>query len=340
MNREEARSPPGARASLAFARSRSDSPQVSGQVSSMRTFFSLFLALGSAGAVTGAIAACSSSSDTGDDTTPDGSAEAAPPDARAEAAAADAGGVDGGRCSAVTGDCDIVLQDCPKDAKGQPQECVVSGSGTSFRTRCIAVQASQTLPKGRSCCPGADNPCLPGLSCVGDPCVDGGPKSGRCSPACCEGDDQACGLSEDGIAGACDITLLVGGETEVHRVCSYRERCKPFGEEPCKPGNLCLVEDKFGTAGCINSFDKQLGEACRFSNDCADGLMCFSGLADGGSPRCHMVCLTPNSIHPFDASVEEGGPGRGGCPPGAMCTITGFSTRPAWFSLCTLDGGS
>lgn len=306
----------------------------------MRRLFPLVLSLASATAGVAAMVACSSSDDAGDANAPDATADRTASDARADAPAPDDGGVgDGGHCSAVTGPCDVVLQDCPNDAKGQAQECVVTGTETSLTTRCVPVQASQTLPKGRSCCPGADNPCLPGLTCVGDPCVDGGPKTGRCSPACCEGDDQACGLSEDGIAGACDITLFLGEDTEVHRVCSYRERCKPFGVEPCKPGNLCLVEDKFGTAGCINTFDKQLGEACKFSNDCADGLMCFSDQADGGAPRCRMICLTPNSVHPFDASVEEGGPGKGGCPANEKCTITGFAQRPAWFSLCTLDGG-
>ncbi len=307
----------------------------------MRSLFPVALALASASAITATIAACSSSSDDVPAETPDATADRAETDARRDGTAAGDGGTrGGGNCSAVKGPCDIVLQDCPDDAKGQKQECVVTGNPPALTTRCVAVQASQTLPMGRSCCPGADNPCLPGLTCVGDPCVDGGPQTGRCSPACCEGDDQACGRSEpEGIAGACDITLFVGEDTEVHRVCSYRERCKPFGQEPCKPGNLCLIEDKFGTAGCINSFNKQLGEACKFSNDCADGLFCFPDLPDGGGAKCRMVCLTPNSVHPFDASVEEGGPGKGGCPTNEKCNITGFSQLPSWFSLCTLDGG-
>lgn len=305
----------------------------------MRSLLPVVLALSASTGVTLAIGACSSSEDSSTDA-PDATADVTTTDARSDAPAPDGGGKEGGNCSAVKGPCDIVLQDCPDDAKGQKQECVVTGSAPNLTTRCIAVQSSQTLPMGRSCCPGADNPCLPGLTCVGDPCVDGGPVTGRCSPACCEGDDQACGRSEpEGIAGACDITLFVGEDTEVHRVCSYRERCKPFGEEPCKPGNLCLIEDKFGTAGCINSFNKQAGEPCKFSNDCADGLMCSGVGTDGGAGACRYMCLTPNAIHPFDASVEEGGAGKGGCPPGEQCNIGPFQERPAWLSLCTLDGG-
>ena len=55
---------------------------------------------------------------------------------------------------------------------------------------------------------------------------------------------------------------LFTNDTEVHRVCSYRERCKPFKQEPCKQGNVCLIEDKLGTAGCLTSFEKTLGTPC------------------------------------------------------------------------------
>jgi len=307
----------------------------------MRLAFPLLLTLLGAAAMTAAFAACSSSDDTGaTDTNDSGTDGTTGGDAKNDVVPSDGGGVkEGGNCSVVKGACDIVLQNCPDDSKGQKQECVVSQTDKTLTTKCIAVQSSQTLPQGHSCCPGSANPCLPGLTCVGSPCVDGGPVTGRCSPACCKGDDQACGLSDpEGIQGTCDITLF-SGDTELHDVCSYRQRCKPFGQEPCKAGDLCIIEDKLGTAGCINSFEKALGESCKFSNDCADGLFCFSPLQDGGDPKCRMICLTPNSTHPFDASVEEGGPLKGGCNPSEQCSITNFQDLPAWFSLCTLDGG-
>jgi hypothetical protein len=297
------------------------------------------LALLSASVAAGLAAACSSdpaASEPGPDASPDVPVRDAARDAPEPAVPAR----EGGACTAVQGPCDIVLQDCPRDAKGQQQECVVrSTGGGGLATRCIPVQSSQALPAGRACCAGEGNPCLPGLTCVGDPCVDGGPATGRCSPACCEGDDQACGRSDpEGIAGACDIALFVGG-AEVHRVCSYRRRCKPFRQEACEPGSACIIEDPSGTAGCVNSFDKQAGEECRFGNDCADGLTCSTLGTDGGAGRCRWQCLTPNAFHPFDASIEEGGPGTGGCPPKERCNIGPFLARPAWLSLCTLDGG-
>ena len=296
------------------------------------------------------VTACSSDPEVTGGGSPDGSPDGtSTTDGAADAPGAiDGGTKDGGNCSAVKGPCDIVLQNCP-DKAGQKQECEVyqpsSAGGApsgALTTRCVPVQASQTLPAGRACCANAagGNPCLPGLTCVGAPCVDGGPITGRCSPACCEGDDQACGLSDpEGIAGSCDLTLFSNDDTEVHRVCSYRERCKPFGQEPCKQGFTCLIEDKLGTAGCITTQDKTLGSPCGFANDCANGLFCHSDLPDGGDARCHMICLTPNSTHPFDAGVEDGGPLMGGCNGGQQCNITGFSNLPSWFSLCTLDGG-
>ena len=314
-----------------------------------RPLLLFFLLSVPAAAGTAFVAACSSDPEVTGGDVPDATSDTTTGgDARTDAPTnGDAGGGnDGGKCSAVKGPCDIVLQDCP-DKSGQKQECIVTqptgagGNPGALTTKCIAVQASQTLPAGRACCPNnaGGNPCLPGLSCVGAPCVDGGPVTGRCSPACCEGDDQVCGLSDpEGIAGSCDVTLFIEDE-EVHRVCSYRERCRPFKQEPCKQGSACLIEDKLGTAGCLTSQEKTLGSPCGFANDCADGLFCLIQSADAGSGKCRMICLTPNSVHPFDASVEDGGPYMGGCPTNETCTLSGFSDRPGWFSLCTLDGG-
>ncbi|MBX3212278.1 MAG: hypothetical protein KF850_09620 [Labilithrix sp.] len=243
-----------------------------------------------------------------------------------------------GGCTAVRGPCDLVVQDCPNDDKERAQECVVARAASGeLTTQCVPVQPSQLLPIGRGCCPGNDNPCLPGLSCVGDPCVEGGPTTARCTPACCEGDHGACGQSDpEGIGGQCDLTLFVES-SEVHRVCSYRERCKPFGVEPCKPGQVCLVEDKVGTAGCIGSNGVANRQPCEFGNDCADGLIC---VGSAGARFCRMTCLTPNSNPPFDASAATGEPGRGGCPAGEACRGPGFQNLPDWLQLCELpDGG-
>jgi hypothetical protein len=241
-----------------------------------------------------------------------------------------------GNCSPAKGACDIVLQDCPAQ-----QECVVNAANG---TECRKVESSQQLPIGRGCCPNnpTGNPCLPGLSCIGSPCVDGGPATtGRCSPACCTGDDQACGKSDpEGISGACDITIVdPDGGAPLHQACTYSQLCKPFGVVPCTAAQVCLVQDKVGSASCVEAFgNKTNRQPCTAANDCADGLECDGLLPDGGGRICRTVCLLPGSTSPFDASVEEGGPGKGGCPSGEKCLIQ-FSNRPSWFALCALDGG-
>jgi hypothetical protein len=222
-----------------------------------------------------------------------------------------------------------VLQNCPAQ-----QECVTAAMGTE----CRPVDVSQQLGLGRACCPSTiSNPCLPGLTCVGQACTDGGPTTARCSPACCKGNDQACGKSDpEGISGACDLTLVdTDTKTPLYDVCTYRERCKPFKVEPCKQNETCLVEDKAGTASCIDSFGKTNRQSCTFANECADGFICLGG-ADAGS--CHTVCLLPGATHPFDASVENGGPGTGGCPANEVCDLR-ITNRPDWFAACSLDGG-
>lgn len=284
-----------------------------------------------------AFVACDDASSIPEDTSLDASAaDARSVDARGDGPEADAGGRQG-NCTPVKGPCDLVFQDCV-DRDGRKQECVVARvSGGGLTTQCVPVQSSQQLPLGRACCPGEANPCLPGLSCVGDPCVDGGSVTARCAPACCEGDHASCGQSDpEGIGGQCDV-MLVSNQTPLHRVCSYRERCKPFGVEPCRPNQICIVEDKIGTASCIGSNGLTLRQSCRFGNDCDDGLAC---VRRGDAGVCRMLCLALGSSPPFDASAADGAPGRGGCPASETCSGPTLPTLPDWMRLCELpDGG-
>lgn len=278
-----------------------------------------------------ALAACSTTSP--DDTaSADATAESQAPDAQRDAPVVKPeGGTDaGGKCSPAKGACDIVLQDCPPQ-----QECTVDNNGKAV---CQPVQASQQLPAGRACCPsGSANPCLPGLTCVGNECSDGGPMTGRCSPACCKGADQACGKSDpEGISGACDLTLVDPvSQQPLYDVCTYRKRCQPFKVESCAPSETCLVEDVLGTASCVTSAGKGNRQPCSFANECADGFICLN---TGDAGVCHTVCLFPGSVHPFDAGVEQGGPGAGGCPANEKCTLR-IKDLPSWFAACSLDGG-
>ena len=292
-------------------------------------FFAAFLAADAAIV----LAACSTTSPDAENGTDATTTEASPP---SEGGADSPGpkpdsGKTGGNCSPANkgGKCDIVLQDCPAQ-----QECVVVNGAT---TECRPVETSQQLPMGRGCCPSTRaNPCLPGLSCIGNDCVDGGPVTGRCAPACCKGDDQACGKSDpEGISGSCTLSLVNDKGTTLYDVCTYAQTCKPFKVQPCRSDQICIVEDKVGTASCVDSNGKTNRQPCGFANDCGDGFIC---LTTGDAGTCHYVCLLPGATHPFDAGVENGGPGMGGCPANEKCDLR-IQNKPDWYAACSLDGG-
>lgn len=248
----------------------------------------------------------------------------------------DAGPREGGGCSPAKGACDLVLQDCPV-VSGVQGECVARTSGGTVVTTCEKPQASQLLPLGRACCPGAKNPCLPGLFCAGNACGDGGAPSGRCSPYCCPGDNNLCGASTpEGIAGVCDVAVGDGKGKTAFYGCTYKERCVPFGVQPCKTaGAACEVEDKQGASSCSPVFGTPAkdDEVCNQAKQCGDGLMCFVK-ADGGT-GCRYLCRTPNSVVPFDAGLLGTTAGRGGCPAGKTCSGTLSPDEfPAWISVC------
>ena len=328
----------------------------------MKTRFVLTLAAVGVASIGGVLVACGSGDDSvvldggtedgGGDSTVDSGADAG---ADTSVTMVDSStGSDAGHCTPVTGACDLVAQDCPNKG-GQKQECVVTTGNTGqLTTVCAVPQASQQLPSGRSCCPDDNNnPCLTGLECIGDPCTDGGPKTGRCSPHCCLGDNSACGVSDpEGIAGSCEVTVTINNNPEYY-VCTYKEFCKPLGVQPCvSPNTTCDVQDKFGTSQCDPLFGGAgQGEHQPCGNGCANGLGCFlKSYADGGpatfpdggsEDECLYFCHTPNSATPFDGGLLTNAYGHGGCsfPDGGGIGETcngGLNPTdfPAWLSLC------
>lgn len=250
----------------------------------------------------------------------------------------------GKTCHPVPGPCDLILQDCPRDDRGAPQECVAArGTDGGIVTACRAVQPSQQLPLGKSCCTASgDNPCLPGLVCTGGPCADGGEVTGRCSPVCCPGDDSLCGQSSpEGIAGECNLLLSNASGETIFQACTYRERCKQFGIERCGTNKACVLDDRYGSSSCValrEGSGKAPGAECKYANECQDGTIC---IGDGKTGHCRSTCLTPGAVTPFDAGGLPMGAGTGGCPVGEECSLLlSRESFPAWMSLCRFaDGG-
>lgn len=242
-----------------------------------------------------------------------------------------------GQCSAVNGpECDLVLQNCADTPQGGPQQCgVVGAPDGGATTACLPVRATQGIPKGDACCVGTDgnDPCLKGLTCLGgDSCQPGQAPTGTCTPYCCEGDDGSCGADSDGVAGQCNLGIVLQGSSQaLYNVCTYSKACRPLGVQPCAAGSTCLVSDSSGTARCSGIYGAGLaaGAVCNAANECQDGLMCLG--TQGGVAHCETLCAT-GAVTPFDAGALTGDVGRGGCPAGTTCN--GVSIFPAWLGIC------
>ena len=302
--------------------------------------------------MTGVACSSSSSGDSGGDAGADGTdvdaTQGGDSGNARDGASSDGGSGDGGsqdatsevtgNCSPVKGACDIVLQNC-----GSGKECVVArASDGGFTTECIATNNNEHIPKGSPCCPGGQNPCLPGLECLGAACAggDAAPTS-RCAPHCCTGDDSVCGQSPEGYPGHCDTNVNSGGPNPVdlYQICTYAAVCKPFGIIPCPSASACEVLDNLGSAKCDNIYNPadggpagaKEGEPCKYLNQCADGMMCFGPVA--GSSTCLILCLIPNSAPPFDAGAD-GAAFQGGCPQGKACGALDPNQFPSWLGAC------
>lgn len=219
----------------------------------------------------------------------------------------------------IKGECDPVAQNCANS-----KECsVVVDAGVPV-TICEDPK-NGSVPKGGTCVNTSD--CVAGSDCI----------QKRCAPHCCEGSDQACGVSvPEGYIGTCSINVQYVQNmpnAPTGRVCAYASDCAPYKIKPCPMGSTCLVQDMAGKAGCSNIFmppGKTAGQTCSAANDCQDGLMCVGGGPDGGS-ICMWVCYKGGG--PYDAGISQLGPGLGGCPQGKQCNI-GIQGLPTWLAVC------
>jgi hypothetical protein len=304
----------------------------------------LVIAAWAAAGVLGAMVACSSGS-----SAPAAGVDASTPETgggldatKAETGVALDAGHEGslleGGCSPVKGACDLVTQDCPSGSwcgvEQQPDG--------SYVAACTPSQAVQHVAAGYACCPTAqeaNDPCLPGLECVGDPCV-GDAGGGRCTPHCCPGDDTPCGASPEGFTGHCDVGVVDNAGTPLYEACEYAPPCEPLGLVACPAGYACLVQDKTGDSKCSEIFNGGAaaateGQACKYDNACAAGLMCLTETApEGGTTsQCLMLCYTATGSPPFDAGALGMKPGTGGCNAGKACEGAP-QIFPAWLGVC------
>ncbi|MBI2394604.1 MAG: hypothetical protein HYV09_33855 [Deltaproteobacteria bacterium] len=215
----------------------------------------------------------------------------------------------GGGCNAHTGDeCDIVKQDC------------ASAAATCVYDNAVSHNACKTLTtgtklKGESCA--TQNDCDRGLFCYG----------GKCSPACCSGDNSVCGAG-----GTCNLAITASGGAVIYYACSYSDKCNPFKYD-CPTGQVCLFSSepdsfKCSTPSAGTPLAQGPGNACEYANDCGESQSCFKlssgGDAAGATYKCYLFCwlskpdawtpgATPGGRFPADGTCTIGGTNYGTC---------------------------
>jgi len=243
-----------------------------------------------------------------------------PPDSGKDGAG-DGGGPGPCTTTALTGDCDIVKQDCPSG-----KECVVAQTSDGGVTSTCQNNGNGTIPEGYACTPSGSNPCVSGLECI----------QNRCAKHCCLNDDSYCGTSHpEGFAGHCDLNVVDNNNNPMYATCTYSSVCQPFDIQKCGTDQTCLIKDNSGTAACVAIFgvDGGLAEkaSCTAANACGDGMYCLSK-ADGGS-ACTWVCYSGGG--PYDAGISSLPAGQGGCNNPETChPVNWGGALPTWLGVC------
>ncbi len=281
------------------------------------------LVLGLAGVLVMSVAACSASSDdSGGSSTDAGKKDSGAVDGSTTDAGADGGAKDsgpsgsetgpsdsggGGTCDQHTGDeCNLVKQNCADSTK----TCVYDGDA---KHNVCATLATGTKLKGEACA--AQGDCDKGLFCYG----------GKCSPACCSGDNSVCGPG-----GACNLALTDKDGTVVWHACTYSAKCNPFKYD-CPKGQVCLFSSEPDVFKCsepskTGALGVAPGGSCKYVNDCGESQACFtmsSGDAGSGG-SCMLFCwltppsgftpgTTPDGRFPADGNCTIGGKSYGTC---------------------------
>lgn len=225
------------------------------------------------------------------------------------------GDTGGKSCDQHTGDeCDMVKQNCADSAA----TCVYDNA--SKHNICSKLTTGTKI-KGEAC--SAPSDCDKGLFCY----------SGKCSPACCSGDNSVCGAG-----GACNLAITdPDTDAVVYHACTYSAKCNPFKYD-CPAGQICLFSsepDVFkcsAPSGGASSLGVAPGGTCKYVNDCGESQACFTKTTDAGATSsCMLFCWmmtpagftpgsTPGGRFPADGTCTIGGKNYGSCK-----TVTGIT---------------
>ncbi len=122
-------------------------------------------------------------------------------------------------------ECNMLAQDC-----ADPTETCVFDDAAK-KAVCGKLPIG-TATKGESCSTQGD--CDRGLFCY----------SGKCTPACCPGDNSLCGAG-----GACNLSITASDDSTIHYACTYSSKCNPFKYD-CPSGQVCLFNEEPDSFKC------------------------------------------------------------------------------------------
>ncbi|MBW2461626.1 MAG: hypothetical protein JRH11_08255 [Deltaproteobacteria bacterium] len=201
--------------------------------------------------------------------------------------------IDGGSGTCGGSTCDLVTGGgC---GAGEGCQFLAPEEGADATATCVAAG---TAGDGEVCMTYVD--CQEGLSCVRDASGEMGICHQYCCPMYAAADSQCRTIGQ-----TCRTTFT---GTDVG-FCSFPDDCDPVAMTGCETGRSCYPGPD-GTYQCAAPGDSAEGDmGCSFTNDCAAGLACLSGV-------CRRLC---------DTSTGEGCAGSQTC----SLMLTGFDTLRA-----------
>lgn len=222
-------------------------------------------------------------------------------------------------CDPHAGDlCNMVKQDC-----ADPTATCSFDPAVKYNT--CSKPPTGTKLKGETCTKPAD--CDRGLFCY----------SGKCSPACCSGDNSVCGAG-----GTCNLAITDDGGAVIYHACSYSAKCNPFKYD-CPAGQVCLFNEDPDVFKCSTPSTGATGVGvapttkCKYSNDCGESQACFQltsgGDAAGAEYKCYLFCWL-DKPETFTPGTTPGGR----FPANGTCTVGGTNYGTCT-SLGTIGGG-
>lgn len=213
--------------------------------------------------------------------------------------------INGTAGSCVPGACSLLGQDC----MAPNTKCIVGPlADAGIARQCTPfVLGDGGTAEGGACVQAISDPCQKGAQCVG---VNGAAATCRrfCNLALGCGPGAECNL---GVS----FSVVQGGQSELHPVCSAITACDPYTQMPCAAMEACQLYRQGTPAGCLPAGTVMGGGQCNAQALCARGFQCVVGGAGGAMGNCRAFCNVDGGAPACAAGMCQNlmGSGTGTC---------------------------